>query len=285
MLRKRLEKLFGKDEEDKITYIPLNRIISNSLQFRHGFDEQGLVDLARSIMIYGLIAPIIVRPRDNNKYQIISGERRFRACYLLGKSHIAAIIRNMDDNQTSVLSLTENLQHQKLTYIEEAEAYNVLVNGFGLTREELSRKTGRSQSAIVGKLRLCKMPEYIRGMIDPAIISEKHVHALLKLNSDHMQEEAINQIYEKELTVNETEKLVDRLSRNNIPVETNPRNDSQNVSMIIRDARIFMNTIKETVKRARQTGVDILMTENDDDNQYEIIIRINKEERKTQALA
>mgnify|MGYP006953638247 FL=1 len=122
-------------------------------------------------------------------------------------------------------------------------------------------------------------------MIDPAIVSEKHVRTLLKLNSSHMQEEAINQIYEKELTVNETEKLVDRLSQNNIPVETNPRNDSQNVSIIIRDARIFMNTIKETVKRARQTGVDILMTENDDDNQYEIIIRINKEERKTQALA
>jgi len=285
MFRKRLEKLFGKDEEDKITYIPLNKIISNPLQFRNGFDEQGLVDLARSIMNYGLNSPIVVRPRDNNKYQIISGERRFRACYLLGKNNIAAIIRDVDDNQTSVLSLTENLQHQKLTYIEEAEAYNLLINGFGLTREELSRKTGRSQSAIIDKLRLCKMPEYIRKMIDPAIVSEKHVRTLLKLNSSHMQEEAINQIYEKELTVNETEKLVDRLSQNNIPVETNPRNDSQNVSIIIRDARIFMNTIKETVKRARQTGVDILMTENDDDNQYEIIIRINKEERKTQALA
>lgn len=285
MLRKHLQKILGKDSGDKITYIPLNKIINNPLQFRHGFDEQGLVDLARSIMMYGLIAPIIVRPSENNKYQIVSGERRFRASYLLGKSQIAAIIREMEDEEAVAVSLTENLQHQELSYIEEAEAYNVLINGFGLTREELSRKTGRSKSAIVGKLRLYRMSEYIREMIDPNIVSEKHVQALLKLNSSHMQEEAINQIYEKELTVNETEKLVDRLSRNNIPVETNPRNDSQNVSMIIRDARIFTNTIKETVKRARQTGVDILMTENDDENQYEIIIRINKEERKTQALA
>ncbi|HBQ26632.1 MAG TPA: nucleoid occlusion protein [Syntrophomonas sp.] len=284
MLRKRLEKMLGKDDGDKIAYISLNQIISNSLQPRHQFNEQGLVDLARSIGLYGLIEPIIVRPYDN-KYQIVTGERRFRACYLLGKSQIAAIIREMDDEEALTVSLTENLQHQELNYIEEAETYNVLINGFGLTREELARKTGRSQSAIADKLRLFKLPEYIRRMINPTIVSEKHAQALLKINSSNMQEEVINQIYEKELTVKDTEELVESLSRNNIPAEIKPRNNSQNVSMIIRDTRIFMNTIKETVKRARQTGVDILMIENDDDNKHEIIIQINKEEQKTQALA
>ena len=284
MLRKRLEKMLGKDDGDKIAYISLNQIISNSLQPRHQFNEQGLVDLARSIGLYGLIEPIIVRPYDN-KYQIVTGERRFRACYLLGKSQIAAIIREMDDEEALTVSLTENLQHKELNYIEEAETYNVLINGFGLTREELARKTGRSQSAIADKLRLFKLPEYIRRMINPTIVSEKHAQALLKINSSNMQEEVINQIYEKELTVKDTEELVESLSRNNIPAEIKPRNNSQNVSMIIRDTRIFMNTIKETVQRARQTGVDILMMENDEDEQYEIIIRVNKEEQKTQALA
>lgn len=284
MLRKRLEKMLGKDDGDKIAYISLNQIISNSLQPRHQFNEQGLVDLARSIGLYGLIEPIIVRPYDN-KYQIVTGERRFRACYLLGKSQIAAIIREMDDEEALTVSLTENLQHQELNYIEEAETYNILINGFGLTREELARKTGRNQTAIADKLRLFKLPEYIRRMINPTIVSEKHAQALLRINSSDMQEEVINQIYEKELTVKDTEELVERLSRNNIPAEIKPRNNSQNVSMIIRDTRIFMNTIKETVKRARQTGVDILMIENDDDNKHEIIIQINKEEQKTQALA
>ena len=284
MLRKRLEKMLGKDDGDKIAYISLNQIISNSLQPRHQFNEQGLVDLARSIGLYGLIEPIIVRPYDN-KYQIVTGERRFRACYLLGKSQIAAIIREMDDEEALTVSLTENLQHKELNYIEEAETYNILINGFGLTREELARKTGRNQTAIADKLRLFKLPEYIRRMINPTIVSEKHAQALLKINSSNMQEEVINQIYEKELTVKDTEELVERLSRNNIPAEIKPRNNSQNVSMIIRDTRIFMNTIKETVKRARQTGVDILMIENDDDNKHEIIIQINKEEQKTQALA
>ena len=284
MIRKRLEKILGKDDGDKITYIPLDKIISNPLQPRHGFDEPGLVDLARSIMMYGLIQPIIVRPYDN-KYRIVTGERRFRACYLLGKSQIAAIIKEMDDEKAAALSLTENLQHQELNYVEEAEAYSALINGFGLTREELGRKIGRSPLAIAEKLRLLKLPEYIRNIINPVVVSEKHAQALLKLNASHMQEEVIKQVYEKELAIKETEELVERLSRNNIPPEIKPPNHSQNVSMIIRDARIFINTIKETVKRARQTGVDILMTEHDEDEQYEIIIRINKEERKKQALA
>jgi len=191
----------------------------------------------------------------------------------------------MDDEKAAALSLTENLQHQELNYVEEAEAYSALINGFGLTREELARKIGRSPLAIAEKLRLLKLPEYIRNIINPVVVSEKHAQALLKLNASHMQEEVIKQVYEKELAIKETEELVERLSRNNIPPEIKPPNHSQNVSMIIRDARIFINTIKETVKRARQTGVDILMTEHDEDEQYEIIIRINKEERKKQALA
>ena len=284
MVRKHLQKMLRKDGGDKISYIPLNKIISNPVQFRHGFDEQGLVDLARSIMIYGLNQPIIVRPHDN-KYQIVSGERRFRACYLLGQSQIAAIIREMDDEEAVAVALTENLQHQELTSIEEAEACSLLINGFGLTREELARKTGCNRSIIINKLKLLQLPEYIRNMINPTRVSEKHVQALLKLNAGHMQEEVINQIYEKELSAKETEELVERLSRNNIPAEIKTKGNSQNVSMIIQDARIFMNTIKETVKRARQTGIDILMMENDDDNQYEIIIRINKHEQKKQALA
>lgn len=283
MLRKRLDKMLGKDG-DKITHIPLDRIISNPLQARHQFGETELVNLARSIMVYGLIQPIIVRPH-NTKYQIVSGERRFRAYYLLGKSHIPAIIREMDEAAAAAVALTENLQHQELDYIEEAEAYNVLINGFGITKERLARERGHSLAAITDKLRLLKLPEYIRNMINPALISEKHAQALLKLNISQMQEEVIKQIYEKELTVKETEELVERLRRHNIPAEMKAGSSSQNISMIIRDNRIFMNTIKETVKRARQTGADILMMENDDDNQYEIIIRINKQEQKTQALA
>lgn len=283
-MRKHLEKLLGKDDSKKIIHIPVNKIMPSPFQPRRGFDEQQMVDLARSIMVYGLIQPIVVRPYGHD-YQIVAGERRFRACCLLGKTDIAAIIQEMDDEKAAAITLIENLQRRELTYWEEAHAYSLLINTFGLTQEELARKIGRSQSAIANKLRLLKLPEYIQSMINDETVTERHARALLKLNTGQIQEEVIKQVYEKGLTVKETEELVERLSRNNIPSESRERNNNQNVSMIIRDARIFMNTIKETVKRARQTGIDIFMTETDNEEHYEITIRITKEGRKNKPLA
>ena len=283
-MRKQLGKLLGKDNSQKISYIPLERIKLSPFQSRHNYDGQELVELARSIMIYGLIQPVVVRPWGHN-YQVVAGERRFRACCLLGKKDIPAIVQEMDDEKAATVTLIENLQRRKLNYFEEAYAYSVLINLFGLTQEDLARKTGRSQSAIANKLSLLKIPEYISRDIDSDIVTERHARALLKLNSSAMQEEVIRQIQEKELTVMETEDLVERLGKNNIPPENRDRNNSRNVSMIIRDARIFMNTIKETVKRANQTGVNIYMSENDTDEYYEIIIRLNKQDRRKKALA
>jgi ParB family chromosome partitioning protein len=283
-VRKQLEKLLGKDNGQKISYIPLKKIKLSPFQPRHKLDDQELVDLARSIMIYGLIQPVVVRPWGHS-YQIVAGERRFRACCLLGKSDIPAIVQEMDDEKAATINLIDNLQCRELNYLEEAYAYGVLRNLFSLNQEELARKIGRSQSVIASRLRLLKIPEYIRREINSDIVSERHVLSLLKLNSSEMQQEVIRQIQEKELTVKETEELVERLGKNNIPVESNDKNNSQNVYMIIRDARIFINTIKETVKRAKQTGVNIYMSENDNDEQYEITIRLAKQDQRKQALA
>lgn len=283
-MRKQLEKLLGKDNGQKISYIPLKKIKLSPFQPRHKLDDQELVDLARSIMIYGLIQPVVVRPWGHS-YQIVAGERRFRACCLLGKSDIPAIVQEMDDEKAATINLIDNLQCRELNYLEEAYAYGVLRNLFSLNQEELARKIGRSQSVIASRLRLLKIPEYIRREINSDIVSERHVLSLLKLNSSEMQQEVIRQIQEKELTVKETEELVERLGKNNIPVESNDKNNSQNVYMIIRDARIFINTIKETVKRAKQTGVNIYMSENDNDEQYEITIRLAKQDQRKQALA
>ena len=283
-MRKQLQKILGKDGSEKIVQIPVNKIKLSPVQPRRGFDEQQTVDLARSIMMYGLIQPIVVRPCGHD-YQIIAGERRFRACCLLGKTHIAAIVQVMDDEKAAAISLIENLHRHELTYWEEAHAYSLLINALGLTQEELARKIGRSQSAVASKLHLLKLPEYIQRMINDEVMTERHARVLLKLNTGQTQEEVAKQIYERELTVKETEELVERLNRNSIPSASRERLNNQSVSMIIKDARIFMNTIKETVKRARQTGIDIFMTETDNEEQYEIIIRINKEGRQNKPLA
>ncbi|MEN6350245.1 MAG: nucleoid occlusion protein [Syntrophomonas sp.] len=275
---KQLEKLLGKSGEGKITMIPLGKLSPNPYQPRKEFKQSELHELAQSIEAFGIIQPIVVRQIEE-RYQIIAGERRFRACCILGISEIPAIVQEMEDEKVAAVSLIENLQRRELNYFEEASAYSALINIFGMTQEELAKKVGRSQAAIANKLRVLKLPEQVKRLILTDRITERHARALLKINGVDMQLEVVQQIYEKELNVKETEELVEKISRNNIPQEMKKKDNGQNVSMIIRDARIFLNTIRETVKRARQTGVDIMMVENDGEENYEIVIKIDKQKK------
>jgi len=268
----------GKGQQKMVERIPVELIIPNPYQPRQQFDEEELFKLAQSIRAYGLIQPIVVRSVEG-KYQIIAGERRFRACRMLGMERIPAIVQDMNDQNAAAVSLIENIQRRELNYFEEANAYSLLINNFNMTQEDLARKIGKSQSAIANKLRLLKLPLEVQSLIVPDMLTERHARALLKLNSPDLQIAAIKQIYEQELTVKETEKLVEDLSKNNMPRESEAKPGQQQVSIIIRDARIFINTIKETVRRARQIGVDIKIDEEEDDDEYRINIRIGKVRR------
>ncbi|MGI5879985.1 MAG: nucleoid occlusion protein [Syntrophomonadaceae bacterium] len=275
MVIKSLEKLLGRNAEVKVCNIALEKIKPGPYQPRCQFSESDLQELAQSIEAYGIIQPIIVR-QTKEDYQIIAGERRYRACKLLRYETIPAIIQDMNDEKAAAVSLIENLQRRELSYLEEANAYNVLLHEFGLTQDELARKIGRSQPSIANKIRLLKLPEPVQSLISPDIITERHARALLKLNSTELQMTVLREIYEKELTVRETEEMVASLCQHSIPAKKQEKEQGQNVSMIIRDARIFINTIKETVKRARQTGVDMTVSEIDREDQFELVIRIIK---------
>lgn len=279
MVRKQIEKMLGRNNERKIILIPLEDIFRSPYQPRKVFNEEELIELSRSISAYGVIQPIIVRQFEK-KFQIVAGERRYRACKLLGLKAIPAIVQEMNDEKAAAISVIENLQRRELNFFEEAYAYSLLINFFSMTQEELAFKVGKSQSAIANKLRILKLPEEVRDKIYPEIISERHARALLKLNTAEMQIEVLNQIYEKDLTVKQTENLVLKVSQNNIPIEDKKGEAGQNFSMIIRDARIFLNTIRETVKRAKQTGVDIAMVENDSEDEYQVLIKIAKRHSK-----
>ncbi len=279
MVRKQIEKILGRNNDGKIILIPLEDIFRSPYQPRKVFNEEELIELSRSISAYGVIQPIIVRQFEK-KFQIVAGERRYRACKLLGLKAIPAIVQEMNDEKAAAISVIENLQRRELNFFEEAYAYSLLINFFSMTQEELAFKVGKSQSAIANKLRILKLPEEVRDKIYPEIISERHARALLKLNTAEMQIEVLNQIYEKDLTVKQTENLVLKVSQNNIPIEDKKGEAGQNFSMIIRDARIFLNTIRETVKRAKQTGVDIAMVENDSEEEYQVLIKIGKKRSK-----
>jgi ParB family chromosome partitioning protein len=281
---KQWERILAKGNKGKILNIPLEKISRNPFQPRKEFNDIELRELAKSIQMYGIIQPVIVR-KAREGYQLIAGERRFRACRMIGSPTIPAIVQEMNDEKAAAVSLIENLQRKELNYFEEAGAYARLLQEFGMTQEELAQKIGKSQSAIANKLRLLKLAEELRCMITTETITERHARALLKLNSVEMQKEALRAIYDRDLNVKETEEMVERLRHNNIPQEVKKEDNGQRVSLIIRDARIFLNTIKETVSRAKKSGIYMFMSENDGEEEYEIVIRVPKVRRTSRLLA
>lgn len=283
-VKQQLERLLNLGFNARVQELALKEISPNPYQPRLEFDDMDLRELAQSIQTYGIIQPIIVR-KVKEGYQLIAGERRYRACRIIGRPSIPAIVQEMNDEAVAAVSLIENLQRKELNYFEEAIAYATLINKFGMTQEELALKIGKSQSAIANKLRLLKLPGEVRDLIVTANITERHARALLKLNTVEMQKAILMQIYEQELNVKQTEELVEKAKENNIPREVHNRNTGQNVSMIIRDARIFLNTIKETVSRAKQTGIDMFVAENENDDEYELIIRIAKGRKNNRLMA
>lgn len=280
---KPFDKWLAKVNPRKVLDLPLEAISRNPYQPRKDFNDLELKELAQSISNHGVIQPIIVR-KSSIGYQLIAGERRLRACQVIGKKTIPAIIHDITDREVAAVSLIENLQRKNLNYFEEAEAYTRLINSFGMTQEEIAHSIGRSQSYVANKLRLLKLAKEVRCLIVTETVSERHARALLKINSVQTQKEVLLAIYEKELTVKDTEEIVENLRHNNLPQEKNYGSSRQQVSSVIKDARIFMNTIRETVNRARKIGIDMVMTENDKEDEFEFIIRVPKLKRQPRAV-
>ncbi|MGI6512848.1 MAG: ParB/RepB/Spo0J family partition protein [Syntrophomonadales bacterium] len=266
--------MLGKNSSrSHLLQVPLKDVQTSPYQPRQEIDEIELRELAGSIHEVGLIQPIVVR-KVKSGYELVAGERRFRACQLLGLTEIPAILMELDDKNTAALSLIENLQRKNLNYFEEAKAYARLINDFGFTQEEVARKAGKSQSGIANKLRLLKLSPQVQKMISPDVISERHARALLKLNSDEEKMMVLQMIYEQELNVRETEEFVERI-RNNLPPEMQKK-ERKNRKGAIKDAQAFLKTLQKTIIRAKNDGVDMMITEREYDEAVELVIRIPK---------
>jgi len=169
------------EEKDEVVQLNLDDIIPNRFQPREVFDERALKELAVSIKEHGVIQPIIVRNVQNGKYEIIAGERRYKASALAGLTKIPAIIRNLDDKESSKVALLENLQRKNLNAIEEAKTYQKILELDEMTQEELAKTMGKSQSAVANKLRLLNLSEEVQDAILKEQISERHARALLNV--------------------------------------------------------------------------------------------------------
>lgn len=193
--------------ESQILNVPIEDIIPNRFQPRLSFDDSALQELANSIKEHGIIQPLVLR-RLGDKYEIIAGERRYKASKLAGLSSVPAIIANLNDKDSAEVAIIENVQRKDLTPIEEARSYKALLDKGYLTQEELARKMALSQSAIANKLRLLNLSENVQNHLMEGKISERHARSLLKISDFNKQDELANRVIQERLTVKDLDNII-----------------------------------------------------------------------------
>ena len=222
-----LDALFGSNNfdeaESELLHLPISKVEPRLEQPREYFDENALQELADSIAQYGLIQPITVRKLNTGYYQIIAGERRWRASRLAGLTEVPVRVIEADDRRTAELALVENLQREDLNPIEEAKGYRTLIEEYGLTQEEAAKSVGRSRPAITNAMRLLSLSAPVLEMVEKGELSAGHARALVPINDERLQWEAANEVKNKNLSVRKTEQLAARLTRE--PKAEKPAND------------------------------------------------------------
>lgn len=209
-LGKGLDTIFAENEtEDSNSSVMLkiSEIEPNRSQPRRDFDENSLSDLAQSISQHGLLQPLLVRPLPIGGYQIVAGERRYRACRMAGLTEVPVTIRELSDTETMELALIENLQREDLSPIEEALGYKALIDEHGFSQEEVATSVGKSRPAIANSLRILKLPDSVLEYVKQDKISAGHARALLMLDNEKDMLELAELIYKKDLSVRQAEKL------------------------------------------------------------------------------
>lgn len=209
-------------EETAPDLLPIEKIEPRADQPRKRFDPEALEMLAESIRTYGLIQPITVRPLDSGFYQIIAGERRWRAARMAGLSEVPVVVLEADDRTVMELALVENLQRQDLNPMEEAEGYQRLMKEYGLTQEEAAARVGKSRPAVANALRLLLLPEEVRSLVEDGTISAGHARAILSLPAARLQKAAAQKIVALRLSVRQAEAMCKRMLQEEEKPEPKP---------------------------------------------------------------
>ena len=247
--------------------IDIEKIKANENQPRTIFDDEKIAELATSIKENGLIQPLIVR-KYNRNYQIIAGERRYRACKLAGLKTVPCIIKDIDDKQMDTYAIIENIQREDLTPIEEANAYKTLIDTYGMSQTELANKVGKKQSTIANKLRLLKLSDEVKDALKSKQITERHARAMLSLQPEK-QEEVLHEVIDKSLNVKQTETLINK------PPKIKKKNKGT-VKDVSRNFKIAINTINQATDLILKSGVEVTSETEENDDEYVIILRVKK---------
>lgn len=266
---------------EEVIKLPIDKIVPNRFQPRTIFDDEKIEELSRTIHTHGVIQPIVVRSTADNHYEIIAGERRYRAMKKLQWTEVPAIVRNLTDKETASIALIENLQREELTAIEEAVAYQKLLELHELTQEALAQRLGKGQSTVANKLRLLKLPEEVKQAILKRDISERHARALIAVKDQPLQLQMLQQTIENDWNVRHLEEQIHMLlhpeeaEQEEVAVKkVKPKRKA-----ISKDLRIALNTIKQSLSMVTKSGITVNTEEEDTEEYYQITVKIPKKKK------
>ena len=254
--------------ERAVQRIPLRSILPSPYQPSQSFSEESIASLAESIRLHGLLTPLLVRRIDAEQYELIAGERRLRALDLLGRTHADAIVLSAYDRDCALLALIENLQRENLHYLDEAAAYRRILDEHDVTQEQLAQTLSLSASALANRLRLLKLPDAVRAFVRESDLSERHARALLRLSDESAQLRLAREAADRRMSVKQLESRIGQLLRAAVsPAE--PR-----VSRVVRDNRIVINAVLDTVRELNRIGVQAAGRVEEREDAVDVIVTI-----------
>ena len=266
----------------EIQELSIASIQPSPYQARRTFSSQALQELALSIRQHGLLQPISVRALPGGRYQLIAGERRLRACRLIGQATIRAVVLSVDEHQAALLCMVENLQRERLHFFEEAEGFASLIRVHGLTQEQVAERLGKQQSTIANKLRLLRLPQQVREIVIRCGLSERHARALLRLPNAAMQLQIAQRIASEGLNVRATDTLVERILQELMPLEEADEPASGRVRRAYGDWRLLNNAIKTSVNQMVTAGLPVQYFLRDAGDNMEILVLVPKNAHRAQ---
>lgn len=252
----------------RVLYLPIESVHPNPAQPRRYFEQEALQELSQSIRHYGILQPLSVR-RKGGSYELVAGERRLRAAKMAGLREVPCLLLRSDEEESSLLALIENLQRRDLHYFEEAAAIAGLISAYGLSQEQAAEKLGKSQSAVANKLRLLRLSQECAAILCENNLSERHARALLRLSDEQQQLSALHNIVEKGYNVMQTEEYIEKLLNENAVFT--PQNRP---AYIIKDVRIFLNSIARQLDIMQRAGVEAKTERQDTEEEICLLIRI-----------
>ena len=260
-------------KEVQVITVAIDKIFPNPYQPRKIFEDDALADLAASISKYGVLQPLLVAPAQNDTYLLIAGERRLRASKIAQLTQVPVIVSEYSTQQIAEIALIENLQREDLHFLEEAEGYEKLLTQFHLTQEAMAIRIGKKQSTIANKLRLLRLSESVRKVLQEAELTERHARALLKLENEEQQLQVLDTVIKKGFSVRLTEEYIDKLLADK-PVEKRKR------LIIVNDVRIYLNSIKKVVTAIKDVGIPVSYDQALEDDEVVVTLRIKNTKKQ-----